>query len=95
MFFSFLFPSSLNLSQNIIVQWTQELERCEALKTLNMQSIISKLRNEIKQLWDDCHFGEKERSNFVYITSEDYDEVLLQAHEEEHQRLCDYKKERK
>ncbi|KAF6020195.1 PRC1 [Bugula neritina] len=59
----------------------EELEKCEALKFEHLQDFTVKVREELTQWWDKCHYSQKQRSSFTAFTSEDYSEELLAQHE--------------
>jgi len=54
-----------------------EIERCETLKKENIKQFIEKLRDELKDLWDKCHFGEEQRNQCrIYYNTEFNEDVM-------------------
>lgn len=79
----------------LILQWQDEYDRCEHLKIANMKKVILRIRDVITGLWDECHISEEERTGFVAYFDDDFNEELLEAHEEEEKRLRQYFEETK
>lgn len=54
-----------------------EVERCETLKKENIKQFIEKLRAELTDLWDRCHFGERQRKQcHVYYNNECNEDIM-------------------
>lgn len=58
-------------------QLKMEVERCETLKKENIKQFIEKLRAELTDLWDRCHFGERQRRQcHVYYNNECNEDIM-------------------
>jgi len=54
-----------------------EIERCEILKKENIEQFVKKLRDELNDLWDKCHFGKGQRNQCrIYYNTEFNEDVL-------------------
>ncbi|XP_042232733.1 protein regulator of cytokinesis 1-like isoform X2 [Homarus americanus] len=73
----------------------QELKRLEELKRQNMARFINQLRRELEMCWEKCYTSEEERNEFTAYFTEDYTDTVLDAHDQEVQRLQDYYMENK
>ncbi|XP_022251972.1 protein regulator of cytokinesis 1-like isoform X2 [Limulus polyphemus] len=69
-------PSTLEAFQ-------KEIDKCEVVKRQNIKVFVDKMRNELKQWWDKCFYGEKQREDFKPFYSDNYNEELLDAHDAE------------
>ncbi|CAG0879847.1 unnamed protein product [Darwinula stevensoni] len=64
-----------------------ERARLEILKQSNMEKIINKVREEIREMWKNLYYGPRIQGKFVDIHSDDFSEDLLNRHELELERL--------
>lgn len=60
-----------------------------------MKTIILRLREEITNLWNECHIDEQQRRFFRDFDSDDFNEELLESHEKEEMHLRKYYEETK
>lgn len=77
--FSLFILTILTLFNIIILlfQLKVEVERCETLKKENIKQFIEKLRCELNDLWDRCHFGDRQRKQCqVYYSTEFNEDVM-------------------
>ncbi|XP_060877458.1 protein regulator of cytokinesis 1-like isoform X1 [Metopolophium dirhodum] len=61
----------------VIQELKLEVERCETLKKENIKQFIEKLRSELNDLWDRCHFGERQRKQCPVYYSTEYNEDVM------------------
>ena len=45
------------------------MARCEKLKYEHMQQFITKVREELQEWWDKCHYSKKQRDLFTLFNS--------------------------
>ncbi|XP_025411967.1 protein regulator of cytokinesis 1-like isoform X2 [Sipha flava] len=65
------------IGKKVIQELKLEIERCETLKRENIKQFIEKLRDELNDLWDRCHFGERQRRQcHIYYNSEFNEDVM-------------------
>jgi len=63
--------------KRVISELKKEVERCETLKKDNIKQFIEKLRDELNDLWDRCHFGPRQRKQcHVYYNNEFNEDVM-------------------
>ncbi|XP_026816644.1 protein regulator of cytokinesis 1-like isoform X3 [Rhopalosiphum maidis] len=63
--------------KTVIQDLKVEVERCETLKKENIKQFIEKLRCELNDLWDRCHFGDRQRKQCqVYYSTEFNEDVM-------------------
>ncbi|CAH1099643.1 unnamed protein product [Psylliodes chrysocephalus] len=58
-----------------------ELQRCVQLKKANIKVFIDKLRQELSEVWSQCHCSESVKNDFRFLNSDCYTEDLLELHE--------------
>ncbi|XP_016656385.1 protein regulator of cytokinesis 1 isoform X6 [Acyrthosiphon pisum] len=63
--------------KSVIQELKLEVERCETLKKENIKQFIEKLRSELNDLWDRCHFGERQRKQCPVYYSTEYNEDVM------------------
>ncbi|XP_018574262.1 protein regulator of cytokinesis 1-like [Anoplophora glabripennis] len=68
-------------SLDVLRALQKEIKRCEELKKANIKVFIDKRRNELKQLWENCHCSHTTRMQFGFFNSDCYNEDLLELHE--------------
>ncbi|XP_076863007.1 protein regulator of cytokinesis 1a isoform X2 [Brachyhypopomus gauderio] len=67
-----------------------EVERLEELKMKNIKSVVETLRGEIATLWEKCFYSPEQRQAFAPYHDDTFTEELLEAHEQEQQRLKEH-----
>ncbi|XP_018568984.1 protein regulator of cytokinesis 1-like isoform X2 [Anoplophora glabripennis] len=82
-------------SLDVLRALQKEIKRCEELKKANIKVFIDKLRNELKQLWENCHCSHTTRMQFGFFNSDCYNEDLLELHEVEITKWKKYYEENK
>lgn len=65
----------------------KEITRCEEKKRQNIKIFVENIREEIRNLWEKCCFGESQKRKFLPYFSDCYTEDLLGLHELEIERL--------
>jgi protein regulator of cytokinesis 1 len=76
------FAESINgLGLDTIVKGEVELKRLSELKSVMMGKLISDARSTIRNLWDEIHSNEKEKSSFHGIDDLNFTDNLLAEHE--------------
>lgn len=61
----------------LLIQLKKEVERCEVLKKENIKQFIEKLRDELNDLWNRCHFGERQKKQCrVYYRTDCNEDVM-------------------
>ncbi|VVC45498.1 Hypothetical protein CINCED_3A022767 [Cinara cedri] len=69
--------TKLGYDKSVINELKKEVERCETLKKENVKQFIEKLRAELNDLWDRCHFGEHQRKQcHIYYKNECTEDVM-------------------
>ncbi|XP_022180991.1 protein regulator of cytokinesis 1-like isoform X7 [Myzus persicae] len=63
--------------KTVIQELKLEVERCETLKKENIKQFIEKLRSELNDLWDRCHFGDRQRKQCHVYYSTEYNEDVM------------------
>ncbi|XP_025192531.1 protein regulator of cytokinesis 1-like isoform X2 [Melanaphis sacchari] len=63
--------------KTVIQDLKLEVERCETLKKENIKQFIEKLRSELNDLWDRCHFGDRQRKQCQVYYSTEYNEDVM------------------
>ncbi|KAI8341450.1 microtubule associated protein-domain-containing protein [Chlamydoabsidia padenii] len=76
-------------------QYEMELDRMLKLKSEKVQDFILDARNEMENLWNQLYFSQKERDDFALFESDAYNDTLLEAHENEIERLKHMVEDRK
>ena len=69
------------------------LEELEVMKMAHLSKFVEKSRQELRGLWDQCYFGQEQRNAFREMCSTDYNEEMLDEHENEVERLKGFLKE--
>ena len=59
----------------------------------HLSKFVEKSRQELRGLWDQCYFGQEQRNAFRAMCSTDYNEEMLDEHENEVERLKGFLKE--
>lgn len=69
-------------------QLKEELQRLDLLKRQHMEAFISKTREELKRVWEDCLYGPQQQREFgPAFVETSFDDDLLSAHESELDRM--------
>ncbi|ORZ10703.1 microtubule associated protein-domain-containing protein [Absidia repens] len=87
--------SNKGVSTTELQKYEMELDRMLKLKSEKVQDFILDARNEIEGLWNQLYFSQRERDGFAYIESDDYNDNLLEEHENEVERLKHMVEDRK
>ena len=53
----------------------------------HLSKFVEKSRQELRALWDQCYYGPEQRNAFSPMFSTDYNEAMLDEHENEVDRL--------
>ncbi|CAO3632622.1 unnamed protein product [Cunninghamella echinulata] len=75
--------------------YEKELERMLKLKSERVQDFILDARNELENLWNQLYFSREERNSFTAFESDDYNDIILEKHENEIERLKHLVEDRK
>ncbi|XP_063983095.1 protein regulator of cytokinesis 1-like [Diachasmimorpha longicaudata] len=65
----------------------KEIKKCKEIRMKNMEKYVEKIRADIRDLWDTCKFGEKQRNAFKPYKYQNYSEDVLTLHELELEEL--------
>ena len=57
------------------------------MKMAHLSKFVEKSRQELRALWEQCYYGQEQRDAFSPIFSTDYNEDMLDEHENEVERL--------
>ena len=76
-----------------IIKVGARLEELEVMKMAHLSKFVEKSRQELRGLWDQCYYGQEQRNAFRPMCSTDYNEEMLDEHENEVERLKDFLKE--
>ncbi|EIW69021.1 hypothetical protein TREMEDRAFT_62739 [Tremella mesenterica DSM 1558] len=71
----------------VIEAYEVEVDRCLQLRRNSLEKFINAVRTEIEILWDELMMSEEDKGDFGPFIDDVYTEELLQAHEEEIERL--------
>ncbi|XP_050523703.1 protein regulator of cytokinesis 1-like isoform X2 [Daktulosphaira vitifoliae] len=63
--------------KKVIQELKSEVERCETLKKENIKQFIENLRSELNDLWNKCHFGERQKKECQIYYSTEYNEDIM------------------
>ncbi|XP_056642783.1 protein regulator of cytokinesis 1-like isoform X1 [Diorhabda sublineata] len=80
----------VEISKETLEALRQEMRRCENLKMANIKIFVERVRQELQQIWKQCHCSESVLSDFRYIYCDTYTEDLLELHEEELKKWTAY-----
>ncbi|XP_059485008.1 protein regulator of cytokinesis 1-like isoform X2 [Neocloeon triangulifer] len=83
------------IRKNTRQELRSEIIRCEELKKQNMEKFTLRMRDELINLWDQCHVSDEEREAFAPFKSLDFTEELLEQHEVEVKRYEAFLEENK
>ncbi|CAO3630141.1 unnamed protein product [Cunninghamella blakesleeana] len=75
--------------------YEKELDRMLKLKSERVQDFILDARNELEKLWNQLYFSREERNVFTAFESDDYNDIVLEEHENEIERLKHLVEDRK
>lgn len=78
---------NLRCRERVIDNFKAQVARLEELRIANLGCFTSKIRGEIRELWDQCYFSEEQKNAFPQIEDLNFTEPLLDQHEEEVTRL--------
>jgi len=67
-----------------------EIERLEEIKKANIEKFVTTLRDELHRVWDECFYSLEQRNLFSPLHSIDFNEQLLEQHENEVERMKNY-----
>ncbi|XP_015121879.1 protein regulator of cytokinesis 1 [Diachasma alloeum] len=65
----------------------KEIKKCKEIRMKNIGKYVEKIREDIRELWDACKFGEEQRSAFKAYHYQNYSEEVLKLHELELEEL--------
>ena len=71
-------------------QFESCLDDLREMKKAHLSKFVEKSRQELRSLWDKCYCGQEERNSFAPMFTEDYNEDMLDEHEDEVKRLKKY-----
>jgi len=77
-----------------INEFEDELSRLNELKRQNLHLFVEDARYKLQELWDGLYFSEEEMLEFTPAFSDVYSDALLEAHEQEIERLEALKEQR-
>jgi protein regulator of cytokinesis 1 len=77
-----------------INEFEDELSRLNELKRQNLHLFVEDARYKLQELWDGLYFSEEEMLDFTPAFSDVYSDALLEAHEQEIDRLEVLKEQR-
>ncbi|KFY07235.1 hypothetical protein V492_07332 [Pseudogymnoascus sp. VKM F-4246] len=77
-----------------INEFEDELSRLNELKRQNLHLFVEDARYKLQELWDGLYFSEEEMLEFTPAFSDVYSDALLEAHEQEIDRLESLKEQR-
>jgi protein regulator of cytokinesis 1 len=77
-----------------INEFEDELARLNELKRQNLHLFVEDARYKLQELWDGLYFSEEEMLEFTPAFSDVYSDALLEAHEQEINRLEALKEQR-
>ena len=77
-----------------INEFEDELSRLNELKRQNLHLFVEDARYKLQELWDSLYFSEEEMLDFTPAFSDVYSDALLEAHEQEIERLESLKEQR-
>ena len=77
-----------------INEFEDELSRLNELKRQNLHLFVEDARYKLQELWDGLYFSEEEMLEFTPAFSDVYSDALLEAHEQEIDRLEALKEQR-
>ncbi|KAM3083801.1 Microtubule bundling protein [Clarireedia jacksonii] len=77
-----------------INEFEDELSRLNELKRQNLHLFVEDARYKLQELWDGLYFSEEEMLEFTPAFSDVYSDALLEAHEQEIERLETLKEQR-
>lgn len=77
-----------------INEFEDELQRLHELKRQNLHLFVEDARYKLQELWDGLYFSEEEMLEFTPAFSDVYSDALLEAHEQEINRLQALKEQR-
>jgi protein regulator of cytokinesis 1 len=77
-----------------INEFEDELSRLNELKRQNLHLFVEDARYKLQELWDGLYFSEEEMLDFTPAFSDVYSDALLEAHEQEIDRLEALKEQR-
>lgn len=77
-----------------INEFEDELSRLNELKRQNLHLFVEDARYKLQELWDGLYFSEEEMLEFTPAFSDVYSDALLEAHEQEIDRLEVLKEQR-
>jgi len=77
-------------SRRHLKEFESRLDELEEMKMAHLSKFVEKSRQELRSLWDKCYCGQEQRNAFSLISSTDYNEEMLDEHENEVQRLKSY-----
>ena len=69
------------------------LEELEVMKMAHLSKFVEKSRQELRGLWDQCYYGQEQKNAFRPMCSTDYNEEMLDEHENEVERIKGFLKE--
>lgn len=72
-----------------------EVERLEIIKKENIEQFIINLRDELHSLWEQCFYSSDQINSFVPLHSIEFNEELLERHEQEVAKMKAYFEENK
>jgi Ase1/PRC1/MAP65 family protein len=77
------------LSEEVLLRVTEELQRLRALKKQRMSELIQSARSQLEQLWNQLHLSSAERASFLFADPSQVEdsELVLERLEEELRRL--------
>ncbi|GIX75737.1 protein regulator of cytokinesis 1 [Caerostris extrusa] len=70
-----------------------EIEKCEKIKRENIKMFIASLRQELLQLWNKCYISDSIQQGFLYYSTTEMTDEVLEAHEEEVEKWKKYYEE--
>ena len=70
-----------------IIKVGARLEELEVMKMAHLSKFVEKSRQELRSLWDQCYYGQEQINAFRPMCSTDYNEEMLDEHENEVERL--------
>jgi len=69
--------------QQVIDNFKEKVQQMKELRRANLEKLVEKLREQIRELWDKCYYSEDQKEAFIGFQDSDFSEGLLDLHEKE------------
>jgi len=69
--------------QQVIDNFKEKVQQMKELRRANLEKLVEKLREQIREYWDKCYYSEDQKEAFIGFQENDFSEGLLDLHEKE------------